>query len=132
MIRSMLLLALIAVIILSLAACSPPVRGPLKLVELDSGCMVELCIGDKLQLVLGANPTTGYLWEMASKDVTVVKQAGEPQFEADSDAIGSGGKVTLRFEAVAAGEELLQLVYHRPFETDLAPVNTFEVHVLVK
>ena len=121
---------LIVVIVLSLGACGPRVRGPLKLVEMDSGCMVELRIGDEVEVVLEGNPSTGYLWEVASKDVTVVEQQGEAQFKADSDAPGSGGKVTLCFEAVAPGEELLQLVYHRPFETGVAPLNTFEMHVL--
>jgi predicted secreted protein len=56
---------------------------------------------------------------------------GEPDFEPDSDALGSGGKVTLRFEAAAPGQTVLHLDYYRPFEAEEPPLQTFEVTVQV-
>ncbi len=94
--------------------------------------MIELRVGGKIELVLDANPSTGYLWEVATPDITVVKQDGEAQFKPDSKAIGTGGKMTFHFEAVAPGEEILRLIYHRPFEQDVPPLRTIEVYILVR
>jgi predicted secreted protein len=33
---------------------------------------------------------------------------------------------------VAAGEQPLRLVYHRPWEADAAPADTYELRVVVK
>ena len=57
---------------------------------------------------------------------------GEPEFAADSDLIGAGGKVVLRFEAKAAGRTELRLVYHRPWEEDVEPLKSFSVTVSVE
>jgi len=94
--------------------------------------MIELRVGGKIELVLDANPSTGYLWDVATADITVVRQDGEPQFKPDSKDIGSGGKMTFHFEAVAPGEEVLRLIYHRPFEQDVPPLRTVEVYILVR
>jgi inhibitor of cysteine peptidase len=100
--------------------------------EKDAGRTVELRAGQALEITLPGNPTTGYLWEVASVDAAVLKAVGEPQFKADSSAVGSGGQITLRFEAASAGQTALQLIYHRSFEKDVPPAKTFEVTVVVK
>ena len=100
--------------------------------EGDAGSTVELGVGDTMDVVLEGNPTTGFSWETAALDASVLKQLGEPEFKPDTSLIGAGGKFTFRFEAVAPGQTLLQLVYHRPWETDVPPANTFEVTVVVQ
>ncbi|MBC7233843.1 MAG: protease inhibitor I42 family protein [Chloroflexi bacterium] len=127
--RSVLLASIIVAV--ALVACGPRVRAPLKVVERDSGSMIELRVGEQIDLVLDANPSTGYTWEVAG-EVGVVKQVGEPQFKADSQALGAGGKMTIRFEAVAPGKEWLRLVYRRSWEEGVAPAKTFEVYIVVK
>ena len=130
--RLAVLIVTILVITPLLGASSPFGREPIELSEKDVGSSVELRPGDMLEVVLDGNPTTGYVWEMASGDTAVVKPVGEPEFKAETDAIGSGGKVTLQFEAVALGKTVLQLIYHRTFEKDVSPIKTFEVTVVVK
>jgi inhibitor of cysteine peptidase len=103
-----------------------------RLSEEDAGSTVELRVGDTLEVVLDGNPTTGFLWETAAVDASVLKQLGEPEFEPDTALIGSGGKFTFRFEAAASGQTLLKLVYHRPWEKDIPPEKTFEVNVTVQ
>ena len=103
-----------------------------KLSEKDVGRTVEMSVGDVLEIVLKGNPTTGYIWGVASPDKRILKQVGEPEFEPDRKARGSGGNIILRFEAAKAGKTSLQLIYHRPFEKNKPPIKTFEVRVTVK
>jgi inhibitor of cysteine peptidase len=112
-----------------LVACS---SSATELSEEDAGRTVELRAGDSLEVTLVGNPTTGYMWEVGSVDAAVLTQVGEPEFKADSDLIGSPGTITLRFEAVAPGQTDLQLIYHRPWEEGVAPLETFEAMIVVK
>lgn len=113
------------------------VRTPsaLGLSEEDSGSTAQLRVGDTIDVTLAGNPTTGFTWETEAVDASVLKQLGEPEYVPDPHpvgVVGSGGKFTFRFEAVASGQTLLRLVYHRPWETGVAPEKTFEVTVVVQ
>ncbi len=97
----------------------------------DAGKTISLSVGDTLEVTLEGNPTTGYNWEAANLETSIVKQAGDVAFTPASTAIGASGQVVLRFEAVGSGETTLQLVYHRSWETGVAPLQTYEVTVQV-
>ena len=130
--RSIWFLVAAMAVVASLAACGPAGREPLTLREEDASKTVELGVGHTLLVELKGNPTTGYQWEVESLDTGMLKQVGEPEFKPDSDLTGAGGKFTFRFEGAAAGEADLRLVYHRPWEKDAPPEETFEVTVVVK
>ena len=118
-----------------LTACSaqPTPAAPIQtLTEADAGRSIELRVGDTMEVTLPGNPSTGFQWEVESVDTSILKPSGEPEFKPSSNALGSSGQVTLRFEAVAAGQTTLKLIYHRPFEKDTPPAQTFEVTVTVK
>lgn len=100
--------------------------------EKDAGSTVEIECGDTLSVFLAANPTTGYNWRVSSVDRAVLPEAGPPSYRRDSDLIGSGGMITLSFEAAAPGKTLLSIVYERPFERDVPPVRTFGLTVIVR
>lgn len=119
---------------LCLSACGSSSEGPVRLGEEDAGSTVRLQVGDTMEVILDGNPTTGFMWERPSEDedTAILQQMGEPAFEPDTDLVGSGGKVTLVFEAVAPGQKELRLVYHRPFENDVSPKKTFSVTVIVQ
>jgi inhibitor of cysteine peptidase len=119
-------------LVLLLSACGAPGSRSLTLSEEDAGKTIEMVTGETLTIALQGNPTTGYLWEVESGDAKLLKQVGEGEFEPDSDAVGSGGKVSLQFEAAAPGEMHLRLVYHRPWEQGVPPEKTFEVTIVVK
>jgi inhibitor of cysteine peptidase len=102
------------------------------LTEDDNSRSIELDSGQKLSISLEGNPTTGYTWEVESPDSGPLEQLGEPEFEASSEAIGAGGRITLHFQATSPGETSLRLVYHRPWEQGVPPEKTFEVKVSVK
>lgn len=98
--------------------------------EKDNGRTITLGIDDPFEIELEGNPSTGYIWEAVSYDTLLVKQVGEAGFEHGSDAIGSGGKYTFRFQTVAAGQTKLVLFYHRKFEENKPPEKTFELKVV--
>lgn len=56
---------------------------------------------------------------------------GEPEFQADSQLLGAEGKMILRFKGVAPGKINLKLVYHRPWEKDVEPLETFVINIEV-
>jgi predicted secreted protein len=128
--RLVIWMAAFLAFVVALCACSPVARGPLKVVERDTGCLIDLQVGGQIELVLNANPSTGYVWEIASPDIQVVKPVGEPQFTADSGARDGSGKLSWVFEAVVPGEGVLRLVYRRPAEQP--PLRTFEVYLAVR
>ena len=115
-------------------AVSLSVSAPVsvKLSEKDLGTTVKMNVGDVFEVVLKGNPTTGYIWGVASPDKGILKQIGETKFEPDRNARGSGGNIILRFEAAKVGKISLRLIYHRPFEKNRPPIKTFEVKVTVK
>ena len=101
----------------------------------DDGSEVELAAGQVLEVTLESNPTTGYRWEVSEVDGAVLAQVGEAEFqEAPTEGeqvVGAGGVETFRFTA-ASGETTLTLVYHRSWETDVEPEDTFTVQVIVR
>ena len=112
--------------------CISVPQSAVTLSEEDTGSTAELRVGDMMDVVLDGNPTTGFSWETTAIDESVLKQLGEPGFEPHTSLIGSGGKFTFRFQAVASGQTLLRLVYHRSWETEVPPEKTFEVTVVVQ
>lgn len=117
-----------------LVACSAPGTAPktVTVTQEDDNRSVKLQVGDILEVTLDANPTTGYQWEVTQVDTSVLKETGEPVYATSEAGLGSGVKVTLRFEAAADGETTLNLAYHRPFETDTPPAKTFSLSVEVQ
>jgi inhibitor of cysteine peptidase len=101
----------------------------------DDGTQVELRAGQVLVVTLESNPTTGYRWEVSEVDESVLAQIGEGEFqEAPKEGeqmVGVGGTETFRFES-APGNTTLTLVYHRTWETDVEPEDTFTVEVTVR
>jgi inhibitor of cysteine peptidase len=109
--------------------------GASKEVKVDAsqdGGQVDLAKGQVLVVTLESNPTTGYRWEAVELDVEVLRQVGDAEFKPQSDLIGAPGVEITRFQAVEAGQAMLRMVYHRPWETDVEPLETFSVGVTVK
>ncbi len=99
----------------------------------DAGLDLEVTVGDTIEVTLEGNPSTGYGWEVDTVDAAVLEPAGEPEFvsAADADVVGAGGTFTFTFTAAGDGETHLELVYRRPWETDVAPADGFGVTITV-
>jgi len=108
--------------------------GGAEVVRIDASSedgSVELMPGQELELTLEGNATTGYLWEVNAVDAAVLRPLGAPRINPAGDADGAGGQFIFRFAAVAAGQARLELIYHRPWEKDMAPSDSFAVQVNV-
>jgi len=101
----------------------------------DDGSQVELEQGQILVVTLESNPTTGYQWEQAENQESILEQMGEAEFKqsetGEPPLVGVGGWEIFRFKAISAGQMTLQLVYRRPWEEGVEPVNTFSIEVIV-
>jgi inhibitor of cysteine peptidase len=122
----------ISLLLFILTACGGGEPKVLEVSEANAGSRIVLDEGDTLQVSLPGNPGTGYSWELAPEGSTLLERQGEPEFSAESDLLGAPGTIVLRFLAVAQGEETFHLLYHRPWEEDVAPESTFELTVVVE
>lgn len=110
---------------------SPPEQ--VNLSASNNGQKITLFAGQELVITLAGNPTTGYTWEAKNLDATMFKQLGDPTFSSSNpNLVGSGGTQTLNIRVLKSGTAALTLVYHRPWETDVAPLDTFSITALVK
>ncbi len=117
---------------LSGADVAPPEMNEIALGDQDNGRKIEVQQGQILAISLASNPTTGYSWQPADLDESILEPVGEAQFQAQSNLVGASGIETLRFKAGGAGTTALKLVYHRPWEKDVEPLERFEVEVTVR
>jgi inhibitor of cysteine peptidase len=125
--------ALLSIVLSVASACSPPRETrAISLGAEDAGRRIELSKGHTLDVSLASNPTTGYRWEAKDLDEEILRQIGEPEFEPQSKLVGAPGVEVLRFQAVDAGRTTLNLVYRRSWETDVEPLETYSVEVLVR
>jgi len=132
--RTMVWIASGLLCILFLNSCIQ--TGEIMLTENDNGQQVELSQGQELIISLESNPSTGYGWQVAEIDETILKPVGEPDYfpagQTGQPVVGAGGKEVLRFSAEAPGTTELSLVYVRPWETGGEPAKTFSVEVVVR
>ena len=94
--------------------------------------------GDQFDVRLEANPSTGYRWDLGRPlDESIVKLVGsdyqrEPAPAGGAAPVGQAGLETWRFEAVAPGRTMVELVYRRPWETASAPARVVLYSVEVR
>ncbi len=99
----------------------------------ENGKTVTINSGATFIVKLDGNPTTGYTWTAKDLDTTMLEQVGDPIFDSTNPVlVGSGGTLTLKFRALKVGMTTLTLIYHRPWETGVEPLDTFSVTVNVK
>jgi inhibitor of cysteine peptidase len=129
---SNILMALLAVLILAIGCGTKEI----KLDANDNGRQIELEKGQILVVTLESNPTTGYRWEVVEPQESILQQKGEAEFKQSDPRNppppGTGGTETFRFEAVGAGQMTLKLVYHRPWEEGVDPLETFSLQVTIR
>ncbi|BAN49987.1 protease inhibitor I42 family protein [Metapseudomonas resinovorans] len=117
-----------------LTACAQQPTGPVVLQDAQDDCPLTLAPGQPLVLTLPSNPTTGFRWVMRDPAANVLQSLGPEVYSAPEEAglVGSAGQSTWRFKASQPGDGRLHLDYQRPWETDVAPAESFDCQVSVK
>ena len=114
--KRFLILVTVAVIATSLmAGCVKEVKT-----YTDSGQTIYIGVNQEFVIAIGANPTTGYDWEV-SLDETIlelVEKTYKLAEEAEHEIVGAGGVDYFRFKALKAGEAEITLVYKRSWEEE--------------
>ena len=89
-------------------------------------------VGDEFKITLDSNQTTGYQWQLAeSPDVKIVQFVLNAYNEPSKPIPGRGGTETWTFRAAGKGKTAIAFKYVRPWEKNVAPIQTrkFEVEV---
>ena len=127
--RDFLLPFILFCLIILLSGCSA--GNPIQLYQIDNGRAIKIESGDTLEIVLDANPTTGYQWKALPWDAEVIEQIDKSVYKSRSKAMGSGGELTFYFKALSTGQTPLKFIYFRAFEKDVPPVKSFKVTIVV-
>ena len=116
-----------------LTACAQQPRQNVEL-EKQADCPLQLQTGQNLTLTLPSNPSTGYRWLLQNPAAGILRSLGPEVYSHPEDAgiVGSAGQSTWRFQAQAAGEGHLLLVYQQPWAPEVRPVQTFDCAITVK
>ena len=124
------------------AACAPlsmenpfaPAPTALRVDERNAGAPIALARGQTLVIVLEANVTTGYRWEVEKGFTPTLVQIGTADYtaRAGAPAIGASGEMTFRFRADAPGSTALELAYRRPFEPAVASAKALRYDITVR
>ena len=80
--------------------------------------------GDNIEIVLNANPSTGYKWQVVNIDNSKLKIVDETYIskKVNRDIVGSGGNKVYLFSVIDKGNTIIEFEYFRPFEKEL-PLN---------
>ena len=120
----------VALLLLSVA-CIAGNSGEVTIDGGAAGTTVTLDEGQTLRVELEGNPTTGFEWQVSSVDDAVLRYE-DSEFDAGSDVEGSGGIVTLTFDAVGAGATLLELIERPSWEPPSDSHRRYTVNIRVE
>lgn len=99
----------------------------------DPAQSIETAPGKDFNIVLEANPTTGYHWELVETPDSAIVEFISREYNADEPAaVGSGGLDVWTFHANAAGEAHITLGYYPPTNDPVEPEQTVTFTVIVK
>lgn len=109
MIRKQFLLIALFVLLAVMVGCNG------RLTETDPAVPIEATGGETFDIVIEANPTTGYEWRLVGAlDETVVQFVAQDYKPDRPINEGSGGMDVWTFEAVAPGESEIVLGHYPP------------------
>lgn len=96
--------------------------GNQPLVFRDPGVPIKVPPGEEFSIVLGSNPSTGFLWKMTlPEEQRTVKLLGSAYVTSQEMMPGAPGEDVYKFKAMIPGETKADFVYKRPWETKAAP-----------
>ena len=130
--RTFMYKSIIFIILLLITKCEHD-KDMLLLKKGDNGQQIKLTLNQEFQIELDANPTTGYNWTIVDTATGIISLIDNHFKETSKTArIGAPGKQQFHFKANSIGKMELKLIYHRPWEKDVAPIDSFHVIIVVK
>jgi inhibitor of cysteine peptidase len=117
-----------------LSSCT--ISGDIMLDENDNGRKIQLSQDEDFIITLASNPSTGFSWQVAEIDESILRQVGESEYvisdQPNQPIPGEGGKEVFRFVTVSPGKTTLSLFYTRPWEETDEPEKSFSIEVSVQ
>lgn len=127
---------LTAILCLLGAGCSsmsPTVDGKTHVYSLKQQCptLLEMSVGQTLELTLPENPTTGYIWQVAEPQhiLKVEEIYRQDQTKSQQPMAGMGGQKQFIFTALQPGEEWIHVKHGRSWEQN--PVDEWRCRVRI-
>ncbi len=125
--KRFLILVTVAVIVTSLVTgCVGEAKT-----YIDSGQAIDIGVNQEFVIAIGANPTTGYDWEVSLDEtmLELVEKTYKLAEEAEHEIVGAGGVDYFRFRALKAGETEINMVYKRSWEEEGIDQKLFTVNI---
>jgi len=126
--KKFVILIAVAVIAISLVAgCVGEIKT-----YIDSGQTIDIGVNQEFIIAIGANPTTGYDWEVSLDEtmLELVEMTYKLAEEAEEyEVVGGSGIDYFRFRALKAGETEITMVYKRSWEEEDIDQKLFTVNI---
>ncbi len=119
--KFLILVAVLVIATFLLTGCVGEVKT-----YIDSGQTIDIGVNQEFVIAIGANPTTGYDWEVSLDEtmLELVEMTYKLAEEAEHEIVGAGGVDYFRFKALKAGETEITMVYKRSWEEPTAQDET--------
>ncbi len=119
-----------AVLIMALTACGDDGGSTVVLDDGDSQTEVALDVGDRLDIELEANPTTGYSWELGPVP-DGLRLVSSDFDEPGGSLVGAAGTQVFVFDVVGPGDGILRFEYVRVFDDPVIAAQIVEYTVTI-
>ena len=121
---------------LGLSACqssSPTIDGKTHEYSVQQKCptLMDMKVGDVLVFNAPENPTTGYQWQLVQPLKIFKTEETYTQNEAGQGAVGVGGTKTFHFTAEKPGQDFIELVHIRSWESSKQPDQQWRCRIRV-
>lgn len=100
--------------------------------RIDRGRTIDARPGDVIVIRIEENLTTGYGWEIESREGGVLALKESSYVESTDVVMGRGGMRLLRFVALAQGSQEIRLQLRRPWEPPDKAIEQFSVTIRVR
>jgi len=98
----------------------------------DKGKTVEIRRGDKVDIKLEENATTGYRWAIDKMDEEVLELESSDFATAPDIGIGGGGERRFSFKAKGTGTARVELKLWREWEGDASVIDRYDLTIRVE
>jgi predicted secreted protein len=95
-----------------------------QLSDRDSGAVVEVRVGDVIELCLSETASGGYRWQLECTEPGIL-EAREPTYEFRAGEVGGRSVARFRFSVKSIGTSAIRLEYARPWEKAEPPTKIY-------